>query len=82
MNPTNYYDSYKLWNDTVAEALSEIQNDKNGFYRINCTNDYIGNSPLYFDYNGITSFSSFENYELRRTLENLGMILMFHTTFA
>ncbi len=71
--PSNYYDSYKLWNDTTEDALSRIKNEDSGFYRINCKNDYTINGALYFNYNGIASFSNMENYFVRRTLGLLGV---------
>ncbi len=72
--PHNNEDTYKLWNDTVNEALEYINTDKEGFYRISSTDDYITNAPLYFNYNGISSFTNMENYEVRKALENLGVL--------
>ena len=71
--PTNYYDSYKLWNTVTERALDSI-NDEEGFFRISCKDDFIVNSPTYFNYNGISSFSNLENYEVRRTLGNIGLL--------
>ena len=72
--PHNNTDTYKLWNDTVNDALEYINEDKDGFYRISSEGDYITNAPLYFNYNGISSFTNMENYEVRKALEYLGLM--------
>ncbi len=71
--PRNNVDTYNLWQKTVNEALDEIKKDTNGFYRIGSKNDYILNAPLFFNYNGIASFASLENYEVRCVLDKLGL---------
>ncbi len=74
LSPTNYYDTYKLWNISVSNVLDTIKEDGgDGFYRITCENDYEENGSLYFNYNGVSYFSNVENYKLRKCLEALGL---------
>lgn len=70
----NNADTYKQWKNMMDEALDDIKNDSDGFYRISSKDDYIVNSPLYFGYNGISSFSNMENYETREALGQLGLL--------
>lgn len=71
--PKNNEDTYRLWKDTVSEAVNEISDDES-FYRISSENDYIINAPLFFNYNGISTFTNMENYEVRKAVENLGLL--------
>ena len=73
-NPTNYSDSYRLWEKMSAEVIGDIRNDNNGFYRIDSLNDYIVNGAVYNNYNGISSFSNLENYEVRKAVGKLGLL--------
>lgn len=72
--PKNNGDTYRLWRNTIYEALDKIGEDRDSFYRISSVGDYIVNAPLYFNYNGISTFSNMENYEVRRALGNLGLM--------
>ncbi len=73
--PVNYYDSYKLWENTSDEVINDIHNDNSGFYRVDSLHDYISNGALYNNYNGITSFSNIENYEVRKFLGEIGLLV-------
>ena len=73
-NPSNNYDTYKLWISSTERTLGKIYEDGGeGFFRINFYNDYDYNGPLFFNYKGITYFSNLENYKVRKCMENLGI---------
>ena len=71
--PTNYYDSYKLWQKTMGEQYALIKENDDSFYRVNVKDDFTLNSSGFFGYNNITAFSNMENYEVRKTLGLLGL---------
>lgn len=72
-NPENYYDTYKLWDQTTRKAVDLIKENDDGFYRVSCRQDYSLYGGAYFGYNGISGFSSFENKALSDVLEKLGV---------
>ncbi len=81
-NPLNNFDSYKLWQKTMNEAVEKIEEDGAGFYRVGSEGDYILNDAIYYDYNGIVSFSNLENYEVRKALQNLGIATSSRVIFS
>lgn len=62
------YDVWKQGNDEIARLL-----EKNDFYRVNSRYDLGINSALYTGYNGISYFSSSENYAVRNEMGKLGL---------
>ena len=72
-NPENYFDTYNLWNKSTREALELIKADGKDFYRISCLQDYAMYGGMYFDYNGLAGFSSFENKNVKNILAKLGV---------
>lgn len=72
INPT-YYAGYKYWENSMQSAIDAINQDGKDFYRVICENDYITNSPIFWGYNGVTTFSNVENYKVRKALRNLGI---------
>ncbi len=82
LNPTNNEDIYRLWRKTEREALESIKTNDSGFYRISAKDDFIINSPMYFNYPGIATFSNMENYEVRCALEHLGIMTTTRVIFC
>lgn len=68
---TDYY-QWKNIETAGLEAVNNIENGRNDFYRIIVDDDYSHNSDSLFGYNGVSDFGSVENYNLRKTLSNLG----------
>jgi len=71
--PENYYDTFNVWNNCTEDAINTIKSEDSKFYRISCLQDYAIFGSLYFNYNGLASFSSFENIEVRDSLEKMGV---------
>ncbi len=69
----NYHSEvYGVWKDGITEAVSEINTDDD-FYRMYYQIDMITNSDSWFGYNGVSDFSSAENYNLRQSMQHLGV---------
>jgi len=64
------YQSYYRANAQLAQAAKEDAGGR--FYRMGATEDRGHNSPLSFGYPGITHYSSLYNYDVNRTLKELG----------
>lgn len=68
---TSYPDSY----DEIQKILHDIiaVEGENSFYRVELTTPYTNNSPVLYDYPGISVFSSSANSNIIRLFQNLGM---------
>lgn len=58
---------------TEADAVNEIKADDPGLYRISVKNETTANASAWFGYAGLNTFSSSDDYNLRRVLYNLGI---------
>ncbi|MCR5011422.1 MAG: YfhO family protein [Lachnospiraceae bacterium] len=58
---------------TEGDAIHDIQTSDNGLYRISVKNESTSNAPAWFCYAGLNTFSSSDDYNLRRTLLGLGI---------
>lgn len=65
-------DAYKVWKKGIADAVSEIESDDE-FFRMYYNIDMVSNSDSWFGYNGVSDFSSGENYDLRQSMTGLGL---------
>lgn len=61
------------WYYAQKEAIETIKQEDSGFYRIDVGQDLISNSAQMFDYAGFNTFSSSDDYPLRRALSHLGL---------
>lgn len=59
---------------SATEAIELIKDNDSGFYRIHLNNTSNYNSASLFNYAGLTTFSSSDNYNLRNTMSHLGLI--------
>lgn len=66
-------DTLNQWYYAQKEAVETIQQEDNSFYRIAIGNDIIINSAQMFGYAGFNTFSSSDDYPLRRALSHLGI---------
>ncbi len=62
---------YEVWKKGITSAVNELVNDD--FYRMYYHIDLADNSDSWFGYNGVSEFSSIENYDLRQSLKQLGV---------
>ena len=65
-------------NELTAEQnesviINILKSDDDGFYRISVNNEYNSNAPALFGYPGLNTFSSSDEYHLRRALYQLGI---------
>lgn len=60
------------WYFAQKEATETLRNSDDGFYRIDIGQDIILNSAQMFGYAGFNTFSSSDDYHLRRALSHLG----------
>lgn len=60
------------WYYSEKQAIDDIKNEDQGFYRIYVNNDVNANSSKMFGFNGLNTFSSADNYDLRMALSRLG----------
>ena len=58
---------------TEGDAVNEIQADDPGLYRISVKNETTSNASAWFGYAGLNTFSSSDDYNLRRALLGLGI---------
>ena len=73
LSPDRYYSAFKKWEGYVENAVNDIKNQDSDFGRIACDKDYATYSSYYFNYNGVASFSSLENANVRKALYDLGI---------
>ncbi len=58
---------------TEGDALDEIRASDDGLYRISVKNESTSNASAWFGYAGLNTFSSSDDYNLRRALLGLGI---------
>ncbi len=80
-NDSRLQTDYEYWKAGMQEAVDELNKDAT-FYRCYFNFDMIQNSDSWFGYNGINDFSSAEDYELRMTLNQLGLQSSIHRAMA
>jgi len=61
----------QIWKQE-SEAVAGLLAQDAGFYRVNLENEKTYNHDTYWGYKGVTDFWSYENYEVRKALENMG----------
>lgn len=66
--------TYNQFYYSSKEAIDSIADSDSGFYRIHLNNTSNYNSAALFNFAGLTTFSSSDNYNLRNALHHLGMI--------
>ncbi len=67
------YWEYRKYYNANAQLAQAAKEDAGGrFYRMGAVEDRGHNSPLSFGYPGITHYSSLYNYDVNRTLKELG----------
>lgn len=71
--PPEPEDSVNQWYYAQKDAIETISQKDDGFYRIDVGHDIIHNSAQMFGYAGFNTFSSSDDYPLRRALSHLGM---------
>lgn len=71
--PAEKEDTANQWYYAQKEAVESIRQKDSGFYRIDVGHDIIHNSAQMFGYAGFNTFSSSDDYPLRRALSHLGM---------
>ena len=72
MTPDTLKSVYRLWEFNQNEAVDTLNNDDD-FYRVNSIYDYGISSGIQYGYNGISYYSTGENYNTRKALERLGI---------
>lgn len=72
MTPDTLKSVYRLWEFNQNEAVNVLKTD-NSFYRVNSIYDYGISSGIQYGYNGISYYSTGENYNTRKALERLGI---------
>ena len=60
------------WYYSEKEAIEDIKANDDSFYRVYVNNEWGINAATIFGYNSTISFSSSDNYELRKALSALG----------
>lgn len=58
---------------TEGDVINEIQSADNSLYRISVKNESTSNASSWFGYAGLNTFSSSDDYNLRRALLGLGI---------
>ncbi|MCR5129147.1 MAG: YfhO family protein [Lachnospiraceae bacterium] len=66
-------DEYNNWYPYNTAMLKEIKSQDPGFYRIIANGETSSNAPCLFGYAGFNTFSSSDDYPLRRALSGLGI---------
>ena len=69
---------FNQWNYGQGEVANKITEKDDSFYRIRVDGDMSFNSPSYFGYNGLSTFSSSDEPELRNALAALGIMTENH----
>ena len=70
----NIKDSYvNQWYYAEKELIDEIKENDRGFYRVYVNNEWCSNAAKQFGYNSLVTFSSADNYYLRKPLSKLGI---------
>lgn len=70
--PSFYSDTQRQIWKKESEAVAQLLAKDTGFYRVNLENETTYNHDTYWGYKGVTDFCSYENYEVRKALENMG----------
>ncbi len=65
--------SFNQWYYAQKDAVETIRQKDDDFYRIDVGHDIIHNAAQMFGYAGFNTFSSSDDYPLRRTLSHLGL---------
>ena len=73
-HPTVDESTYNQWYYSSKEAIDRLKSDDSDFYRIHLNNNYNYNAAAVLGFNGFTTFSSSDNYNLRTALSHLGLI--------
>ncbi len=68
----SYWEYRKYYNANAQLAQAAKEDAEGSFYRMGALEDRGHNSPLSFGYPGITHYSSLYNYDVNRTLKELG----------
>ncbi len=63
---------YYYWDNVEEEIIESIKEEDDGVYRIKILPMLQENASAYYDFMGLSFFSSAENYRLRETLRMLG----------
>lgn len=71
--PAEKEDTFNQWYYAQKDAVETIQREDSSFYRIDVGHDIIHNSAQMFGYAGFNTFSSSDDYPLRRALSHLGI---------
>lgn len=66
-------DRYNQWYQSESDALNQIQASDSSFYRVHVINEESYNAASLWGFNATTTFSSSDNYPLRRALSSLGI---------
>jgi uncharacterized membrane protein YfhO len=66
--------AYRQWFESESEALSQIKAEDDSFYRISVDNEMVINAPAALNYAGLNTFSSSDDYPLRKALYSLGIV--------
>lgn len=66
------YENYSVWKEGITSAVEEVRSDTD-YYRMYYNIDMSPNSDSWFGYNGVSDFSSVENYTLRLSMQKLGV---------
>lgn len=66
--------AYRQWYESERDALAEIKAKDDTFYRISVDNEMLINSPAALNYAGLNTFSSSDDYPLRKALFSLGIV--------
>ena len=67
-------EKYKKWYDTESNAISEINSTDKNFHRISMLNEDNANAPSLFGYYGLNTFSSSDDFDLRKAMFHLGIM--------
>ena len=57
-----------------SQAISEVKENDDSFYRISVQNESLSNAPTFYGYAGFNTFSSSDDYNLRMALWHLGIV--------
>lgn len=66
--------AYRQWHESESDALARIKANDDSFYRISVDNEMVINSPAALNYAGLDTFSSSDDYPLRKALFSLGIV--------
>ena len=73
LNPENTMETFKIWNNDVQDIFDKIRSPQNDFYRISCLQEYAIYGAQYFNYYGISGFSTYKNKEVSDFLQKIGV---------